>query len=239
MIATWQQQSCKVPSLGIFANRARMEAGLESDTRLIQDLCAWAGLKPTPLAKRADLAVTTITRPFRGTADSRISQPTIDKLKAAFPNFPGWPTPEPDLPQVDEHISYVPVHVLPSYAGMGGGGTGEGDLQTALVPRYLIEGEFHGRASDFELINVRGDSMEPLFRHGDQLLIDRRDRNPLQPGPFALFDGEAYVVKLVERVPGRRGWYRVFSANERYSAEEIEETDTTIMGRPVWFARRL
>ena len=48
-----------------------------------------------------------------------------------------------------------------------------------------------------------------------------------------------YVVKLVERIPGRRGWYRIFSANDRYSAAEVEETESTIMGRPVWFARRL
>jgi phage repressor protein C with HTH and peptisase S24 domain len=122
---------------------------------------------------------------------------------------------------------------------MGGGGSGEGDRVVAKLPRRLIEDELRGRASDFELIDVRGDSMEPDFQHGDQILIDRRDRDPRQPGPFALWDDDGYVVKLVERVPQRRGWYRIFSANSRYSAYEVEETETTILGRPVWFARRL
>ncbi len=146
---------------------------------------------------------------------------------------------EPDLPPESPDAAYVEVDVLPSFAGMGGGGTGEGDRSLAKLPRRLIEEELRGKAGDFELIDVRGDSMEPDFQHGDQILIDRRDRDPRQPGPFALWDEDGYVLKLVERVPGRRGWYRIFSANPRYSSYEIEETESTIRGRPVWFARRL
>src|SRR3546814_15782515 len=74
----------------------------------------------------------------------------------------------------------------------------------------------------------------PDFLHGDQILVDKRDRDPRQPGPFALWDGEGYVVKLVERVPQRKGWYRIFSANNRYTPYDVEATETTIMGRPVW-----
>lgn len=145
----------------------------------------------------------------------------------------------PDIPPVGSERSYVDIAVLPSFAGMGGGGTGEGEMIVAKLPRDLIEDQLHGQPRDFELIDVRGDSMEPDFHHGDQILIDRRDRDPRQPGPFALWDDDGYVIKLVERIPGRRGWYRVFSANPRYSAYEVEEKEATIRGRPVWFARRL
>ena len=145
----------------------------------------------------------------------------------------------PDLPGSMWEATYVDVEVVPSFGGMGGGGTGEGDRISAKLPRRLIEEELRGTPADFELIDVRGDSMQPDFQHGDQILIDRRDRNPRQPGPFALWDADGYVVKLVERIAGRRGWYRVFSANPRYSSYEVEETEATIRGRPVWFARRL
>jgi phage repressor protein C with HTH and peptisase S24 domain len=148
-------------------------------------------------------------------------------------------TEHPDIPPAGREPAYVNIAVLPSFAGMGGGGNGVGEQAVAKLPRDLIEDQLHGRAGDFELIDVRGDSMEPDFCHGDQILIDRRDRDPRQPGPFALWDEDGYVVKLVERVPNRRGWYRVFSANPRYSSYEIEETEATIRGRPVWFARRL
>lgn len=135
--------------------------------------------------------------------------------------------------------SYLAVEVLPSFAGMGGGGSGEGERATALVSRALIEQELHARPNDLIILEARGDSMEPDFQHGDQILIDKRDCNPVQPGPFALWDGDGYVVKLVERIPQRRGWYRVFSANGRYAAYEVQEAEIQIMGRPVWFGRRL
>lgn len=237
---TLNQQSCYAPRVGIFANDWTMD-GLESDTALIKDLCQWSGMAPSKVASQAGLAATTILRPYNGQATTRISGPTFDKLRAAFPTFPRWANDGADLD--DSHDAdpamYVPIRLLPTYAGMGGGGTGKGAVSSALVSRQLVEHEFRGRADDFLLIDCRGDSMTPLFEHGDRLLIDTRDRDPIQPGPFAILDGDAYVVKLVERAPGKRGWYRVFSANDRYSAEEIEETETTILGRPVWFARRL
>src|SRR3546814_18999489 len=77
--------------------------------------------------------------------------------------------------------------------------------------------DLRAKPADLLLIDVRGDSMMPDFLHGDQILVDKRDRDPRQPGPFALWDGEGYVVKLVERVPQRKGWYRIFSANNRYT----------------------
>lgn len=134
---------------------------------------------------------------------------------------------------------YLPVEILPSFGGMGGGGTGEGDRETGLVSRRLIEDELRARPSELLIIEARGDSMEPDFFHGDQILIDKRDRNPIQPGPFAMWDGDGYVVKIVERLPQKRGWYRVFSANGRYTPYDVEESQVEIMGRPVWFGRRL
>lgn len=144
-----------------------------------------------------------------------------------------------DQPEAERSQDYVSVEVLPTFGGMGGGGTGEGDVETALVSRALVVDVLRGKPSDFLLINVRGDSMEPDFRHGDQILIDKRDTSPAQPGPFALWDGEwgEYVVKNVER--SRVGGVRIFSTNQKYSAEAVETEQTRIIGRPVWFGRRL
>lgn len=132
--------------------------------------------------------------------------------------------------------AYVPIEVLPTFVGMGGGGTGEGESITALLPRELVQDQLHAKPSELLMIDVRGNSMEPHFFHGDQLLIDKRDRDPVQPGPFALWDGDGYVVKNIERVGGR---YRIFSSNAIYSERQADPEEITIMGRPVWFARRL
>ena len=237
MIATSLEQSCYTSVGGSFANTSNM-LDEHSDKQLLDELAEWTGLSISAMAKKARLAVTTLTRPANKDVNHKISLPTLAKLRSTFPDFPGWGG-EGDAQITVQDRHYIPIAVLPSYAGMGGGGTGDGDLQTALLPRTLIEDELRAQPNDLLLIDVRGDSMEPDFKHGDQILIDRRDRDPRQPGPFALFDGDGYVIKLVERVPGKRGFYRVFSANARYSEYEIEEEEHTIMGRPVWFARRL
>ena len=145
--------------------------------------------------------------------------------------------PDPDVPANDEPISYVPIDVMPTYAGMGGGGTGEGEQERALVPRYLIEGILRGKQQNFVLVRVRGDSMEPDFRHDDELLVDLRDTSPTQPGPFALWHDDAYVVKNVERTADGR--LRIFSSNPKYLTVEQPTEQTRIIGRPVWFGRRL
>jgi phage repressor protein C with HTH and peptisase S24 domain len=146
---------------------------------------------------------------------------------------------EPDLPAADALIAYVPIDIMPTYAGMGGGGSGEGDVERALIPRYLIESVFRGHPSDFVVIRTRGDSMAPDFEHDDELLCDKRDRNPVQPGPFAVWDAddEAYVVKNVEKLSGGR--FRIFSTNPKYTPTEVSREETHIIGRPVWYGRRL
>lgn len=213
-------------------------ATVEDDIKLIRDLITWSDSNAKRVADTIGVANTTINRFANGSAQTRLGRDTLAKLKEHFPQYPAF-RQALDLPDLETGSSYVDINVMPSYGGMGGGGSGEGSRITAKLPRTLIEDELRGRPEDFELIDVRGDSMSPDFLHGDQILVDKRDRNPRQPGPFALWDDDGYVVKLVERVPGKRGWYRIFSANDRYSPYEVEETETTIMGRPVWFARQL
>jgi hypothetical protein len=212
--------------------------GQEADRRLISALSKWAGKSVSDVAKSAGLTPSTLTRVLNHDVKHRLSTPTLFKLRTRFAAFPGF-SEAPDLPAAPSDVSYLPVSVLPSYAGMGGGGTGEGDELTALLPRALIEDQLRAKPADLLLLDVRGDSMEPDFQHGDQILVDRRDTDPRQPGPFALWDGDGYVVKLVERVPREQGIYRIFSANGRYSDYSVSAEEVRIMGRPVWFARRL
>jgi hypothetical protein len=219
----------------VFAN-VRIMNDLPNDRDFLNLLIKWSGKSASDLAKLAGLTPSTLTRPLNQNVPYKLSKATMDKLRAKFPGFPGFGIHDGD----DRGVrSYVEIEILPSYAGMGGGGSGQGDRETGMISRNLVEDELRAKPEDLLLIDVRGDSMEPLFRQGDQLLVDRRDRNPIQPGPFAILEDDAYYVKLVERLPQRRGWYRIWSANERYGPYEVNEENLIIMGRPVWFARRL
>lgn len=234
MIANLQEHYCSAIAKPPFGYAVEVE----NDKELIEALIEHSGLAASAIARRAGLAVTTITRPLNHPVNHQLSKPTLAKLRETFPDFPAW-AKDADLPVMPGDRDYLPVEVLPSFAGMGGGGTGEGDVEVGMVPRRLIEDELRATPADLLLIEARGESMEPDFQHGDQILIDKRDCNPIQPGAFALWDGDGYVVKLVERVPREQGRYRIFSASSRYSAYEVDAEEVRIMGRPVWFGRRL
>lgn len=233
-----QGQSCLERNFSPTVNYWLVMGTIDDDIRLIRELVRWTDSNVNQIAKRIGVANTTLNRFAKGNATSRLHRDTIAKLRAEFPEFPGFEV-EADLPVAFNNPDYLPVEVLPSFAGMGGGGNGDGDHGEALIPRALIEDELRAKPTDLLLIEARGQSMEPDFLHGDQILIDRRDCNPIQPGSFALWDGDGYVVKLVERVPREPGKLRIFSANNRYSAYEVDAEQVRIMGRPVWFGRRL
>lgn len=211
-----------------------MQSAHQRDKEMLIALATHLDKNFTTIAKEIGVAVTTLTRVGNGKRPGRLSVDTIEKLKAHYPDYFG------DTEDMAADPDYVEIEVLPSFAGMGGGGTGEGEPGRALLSRQLIEERLRGQPGDFILIDVRGDSMvDAGYLHGDQILCDRRDKDPTQSGPFALYDGDAYVVKLVERVPGRRGWLRIFSANQRYTEYEREENEARLIGRPVWLGRAL
>ena len=100
--------------------------------------------------------------------------------------------------------------------------------------RWLREQGFEtGRLS---AIRVMGDSMEPLLRDGDEVLVDER------PRPFR--DG-VHVVRLDDRLLVKRvtsqgaGRYSLLSQNLAYPPLTIEGEEMEIIGRVVWKSGRL
>lgn len=178
--------------------------------------------------------------------ERKITAEEADKIRAYLAKTArGEAAPDmfksPDLPVADALQDYVEVEVLPTHAGMGGGGTGDADRQTTLLPRRLVEQELGARPADILIVDVLGDSMVPLFFEGDRVAINRSRTSLSAPGVFALWDGDGFVLKNVDR-DTHAGTIRVFSENPKYKERvyRMDEIETLqIMGRPVWFARRL
>jgi len=148
---------------------------------------------------------------------------------------------DPDrIANEDEISDAVLIELLPTFAGMGGGGSGSGEPKVVAFSRALVEDYLRIAPAELLAIEVEGDSMEPAFLGGDQLLIDRRKRSPTQPGAFCLWDGDGYVVKYLEKVSGSNPpSVRVISGNPRYSTSTRLVDEVEIMGRVVWFGRRV
>lgn len=109
-----------------------------------------------------------------------------------------------------------------------------------LMPLGLIEAELRGSIEDFTVMPMSGQAMEPLLPAGATLLLDLRQTKPSSAGIFALWDGSGLAVQWVRRVPSSKPpILRLFSENPRFPATDIDPAAVRIVGRVVWFARRL
>ena len=85
-------------------------------------------------------------------------------------------------------------------------------------------------------IRVMGDSMDPLLRDGDEILVDRAPR-PFREGVHVVRLGEALHVKLLQAVPPDR--LRLISKNAAYEPVEVPMSDVDVVGRVVWKGGRI
>jgi phage repressor protein C with HTH and peptisase S24 domain len=100
--------------------------------------------------------------------------------------------------------------------------------------RWLRE---HGLdPAQLSAIRVMGDSMDPLLRDGDEILVDRSPR-PFREGVHVIRLGEALHVKLLQAVPPGR--LRLISKNPAYEPVEVAARDVDVVGRVVWKGGRL
>jgi len=92
------------------------------------------------------------------------------------------------------------------------------------------------QAAHLSAIAVRGDSMEPTLRHGDEILVDATPR-ALRDGIHVVrFDG-ALVVKRLDT--SRRGRLMLISDNPAYQPIDCAAADVEVIGRVVWKSGRL
>lgn len=133
---------------------------------------------------------------------------------------------------------------IPEYdvrASAGGGFFIDDETRKANWPfaRHYIE-ELNLTPTGLVVIEVQGDSMEPTLRSGDRVMIDTKDRNPAQPGIFCLWDSDRTVVKRLEKIPASDPvTLRLKSDNTLHDAYEVLAELVNIVGRVVWFARRM
>lgn len=100
--------------------------------------------------------------------------------------------------------------------------------------RWLREQGFEG--AQLSAIAVEGDSMEPLLRDGDEILVDRAPR-AFRDGVHVVRLGDTVMVKRVASAgPGRLA---LLSQNLAYPPVEVAADEVEIIGRVVWKGGRV
>lgn len=154
------------------------------------------------------------------------------------PDFPPEPETLPTSEPVDGTVR-IPAYDIKLAAG--GGYYVDAPQQPApwILPKSFITGELGLNPETLSVVEVIGVSMQPLLQPRDRVLIDHSDTNPSPPGVFAIWDGSGLLVKNVQRVSGAQDRVRLTSDNPKYEPLEFFIDDITIVGRVVWFSRRI
>ena len=132
---------------------------------------------------------------------------------------------------------WVEVPRLPLEASAGPGAVGAAEIPFdafRFSRRWLREQGLEPAL--LSSIRVMGDSMDPLLRDGDEILVDRTPR-PFREGVHVVRLGEALHVKLLQAVPPDR--LRLISKNEAYEPVDVGMADVDVVGRVVWKGGRL
>lgn len=215
-------------------------ASVEDDIQLVRDLLAWADTNPNQVGKKTGMANTTINRFANGTAKTRLGRDTLDKLRAAYPDFPGFA----DLPETNglpfkmEGASAERMREdLPVYGTALGAARkvdGEAIEQTTLNRAEVVTYAkrpviLNGKTDAYGLI-VSGSSMEPRHLDGETILVDPKGR--VKPGEDVVVylrptnpeedDGEAARAVLVKRLVRRSSG---FIELEQYTPAKVFRID--------------
>lgn len=148
----------------------------------------------------------------------------------------------PDLPEREDSGETVRVPEYDVRASMGDGFVVDRETvkgKWTFSRSYLVD-ELRLDLRGLVVIEVIGDSMEPTLKSGDRVLVDTSDRRIGIPGVFVLWDGDGTVAKRIEVVPNSKPQKIMrISDNPQHGRYEVLAGETNIIGRIVWFARRL
>ena len=209
----------------------------------IEEQIEWVvrGLEPDAktqvgLAKAMGIHPSGVNRILKG--KRQIKAVELPKIAA----YLGEPPPGGEMmpEELPDEIFPVPELMVESSAGAGALIEREEPHRHWYFARDILRYEIGVEPSAARIIRVKGDSMTGDLEDRDLVMIDTSDRNPSPPGIFALWDGFGDVIKRVEHIPNSDPPRLVISsAHEGYRTYEMTADEIRIIGRVVWFARRL
>lgn len=100
--------------------------------------------------------------------------------------------------------------------------------------RWLSEQGLDG--AQLSAIRVVGDSMEPLLREGDEVLVDRRNQ-PFRDGIHVVRIDDSLLVKRVANQGAGR--FSLLSQNLSYPPIQVKAEELDVVGRVVWKSGRV
>lgn len=92
---------------------------------------------------------------------------------------------------------------------------------------------------DLRIVKLEDDSMEPVIRPGDRVVIDPELIQPETGDIFLLRDGGELVARRVEVIGEEASRVRLIADNPDYPPRECLARDAHLLGKAVWVISRV
>ena len=130
--------------------------------------------------------------------------------------------------------------MVPKVTARLSAGSGSFETDAEVKGLYAFRAEWlraKGNPDKMVLMEVSGDSMEPMLRNGDTVLIDKGQDDVVPGKVYAVGIEDTVVVKEVERLPGK---LVLRSSNPAYPPVEIAmqgdlADGVRVIGRVIWW----
>ncbi|WP_446808000.1 LexA family transcriptional regulator [Methylomonas sp. 2BW1-5-20] len=135
---------------------------------------------------------------------------------------------------------YIPLYDVYASAGHGALIDNEQVIDRLPFKQEWLRGEMGLNPDDCCLINVTGDSMEPLLHKKDVAMLDRSQTHVIEDGIYCLRLDGSLLIKRIQRVTGQK--LKVISDNSAYEAFALDNENNEhqqIIGRVVWVGKSL
>ena len=132
------------------------------------------------------------------------------------------------------------IPVLDVQASAGYGALVDYEVQThslAFPPDYLKK-LTAGSPADLVIISTKGDSMEPTLLDDDIVLVDTSKTHMGFEGMFVLRHNDTLLVKRAG-MAAKPGHVMLISDNKAYPAVEAALADLTVVGKVLWYGRKV
>ena len=137
---------------------------------------------------------------------------------------------------LDEFV-FIPRYDVYAAAGHGYPVEDDKPLFCMAFRRYWIENYVTRQIDKLSVIAVKGDSMEGVLNHGDNILVNHAETTP-RDGLYVIRIDNDLFVKQIQKLPGK---LLVKSSNPAYEPFEIDLNDDSqnvaIIGRVEWYGR--
>lgn len=203
-----------------------MATFMESTLRALRDARDKAG-STAKLAELTGVQQVTLGRWLSGER-----KPTVAELGKVFDRL-GITLQEPGI----DYMQFEMIPKVEAKAGAGSSFATDGETTGLYAFRQDFLRRIGVHAEKCVMLDVMGESMQPLIMNGDTILVDTTETTLRDGEIFLVTLGEELLVKRVQRTV--RGWMLV-SQNPNFAPMPVEECDLDsfiVRGRVRWFGR--